>query len=313
MARKVILDVDPGIDDAVALCLALFDPRLEVLAVTAVGGNVAPDQANRNVQAVIEQLDPPRWPRIGAASWPEEDYPTDNRHIFGSDGLGEADFQVAELHHLHTAEKVLSDEIRNAPNDVTVITLGPLTNLANAFRRDPALSPLIRQIVIGGGTVAAPGNVTPAAEFNFYSDPKSAREVLRTRATKTLVPLDVTCDVSFSLDLLNQLPDEDTKAGKFLRRMLPFAFRSYRERLGMEGLYLHAAVTLAAVVHPELFTTHAMAGDVETSGELTAGASVFDRRPHPEWRSNIDVAVALDVVAVKDFIFRGLQEAGRAG
>src|SRR5262245_52350798 len=140
MARKVILDVDPGIDDAVALCLALFDPRLEVVAVTAVGGNVAPDQANRNVQTVIEQLDPPRWPRIGAASWPEEDYPADNRHIFGSDGLGEAEFQVAELHHLHTAEKVLSDEIRNAPNDITVIALGPLTNLAHSFRRDPALS-----------------------------------------------------------------------------------------------------------------------------------------------------------------------------
>ena len=115
MARKVILDVDPGIDDAVALCLALFDPRLEVVAATAVAGNVPAEQATRNVQTIIEQLDPPRWPRIGVATEPDMAAAVDNRSIHGSDGLGNADFAVAELHHQHPSEKVICDEVRAAP------------------------------------------------------------------------------------------------------------------------------------------------------------------------------------------------------
>ena len=95
MTKKILLDVDPGIDDAVALCLALFDPQLEVVAVTAVAGNVPPDQATRNVQAIIEQLDPPRWPRIGEATMPELGLPTRSVQLHGADGLGNAQFQVS--------------------------------------------------------------------------------------------------------------------------------------------------------------------------------------------------------------------------
>src|SRR4051812_7858932 len=126
MPRKVILDVDPGINDAVALALALFDPRLEVLAVTAVAGDVSAEQATRNVQAIIEQLDPPRLPRIGAAVEPEQAAPVDGRHLNGADGLGNSNFAVAELHQRHLSEKVIADEIRAAPDSVTVIALGPL-------------------------------------------------------------------------------------------------------------------------------------------------------------------------------------------
>src|SRR5215213_10079806 len=127
--KKVILDVDPGIDDAVALTLALFDPSLEVVAVTAVGGNVGPDQATRNVQAIIEQLDPPRWPRIGVASSSDDGLPANSANIFGADGLGNSQFQVSELQHRHPSEKVICDEIRAAPEEITLIALGPLTNI----------------------------------------------------------------------------------------------------------------------------------------------------------------------------------------
>src|SRR5436309_1816157 len=117
MARKVILDVDPGIDDAVALTLALFDPRLEVVAVTATGGNVSPQQATLNVQTIIEQLDPPRWPRMGAAS-ADQMLPSDGRRLHGGDGLGNAHFETAELHNMHPAEKVIYDEVRAAPESI---------------------------------------------------------------------------------------------------------------------------------------------------------------------------------------------------
>ena len=123
MACKVILDVDPGIGDAVAMCMALFDPRLEVLAVTAVAGNVAAEQATRNVQAIIEQLDPPRWPRIGAAREPDRGRSVDSRHLYGEDGLGNACFQVAELHNRHESDKVICDEVRAARDQVTIIAV----------------------------------------------------------------------------------------------------------------------------------------------------------------------------------------------
>src|SRR6185503_9138819 len=115
MPRKVIIDCDPGIDDAVAMTMALFDPRLEVVAVTAVAGNVSAEQATHNVQAIIEQLDPPRLPRIGAASPPEFDLPHKGHEIYGADGLGNANFPCAELLSQRSSDKVIADEIRATP------------------------------------------------------------------------------------------------------------------------------------------------------------------------------------------------------
>jgi purine nucleosidase len=312
MARKVILDVDPGIGDAVAMCLALFDPRLDVVAVNAVGGSVPPDVATRNVQAVIEQLDPPRWPRIGTAGDCERTTDEPAADLYGADGLDQAGFAVAELHKTHPSEKVMADEIRSAEEDVTIVALGPLTNIARVFQREPALAGKV-QLVILGGTLGGPGDVTPAAEFNFFSAPQAARFVLRSRCTKTLIPLDVARQVTLDLSVLEKLPDESTRAGRFFRRVLPYAFRAQHQRLGLESIYLHEAVALTAVAHPELFQTVRMAGDVETSGELTMGATVLDRRTNPAWRPNMDVAVSTEPAAVIDYIMRGLADSGRAG
>ncbi len=314
MARKVILDVDPGIDDAIAVCMALFDPELEVVAVTAVGGNVAPQQATRNVQAILSQLDPPRWPRVGAATAPEHGLPTEGRRLFGADGLGGVQFEVAELRDPHPSEKVICDEVRAAPEAVTIVALGPLTNIARAFVRDPQMPSLVGQVLIMGGAVSGPGNITPAAEFNIYCDPQAARAVFLSPSTKTLVPLDVTNRVILTLDVLDQLPDETTKVGRFLRKILPPAFRVYRQEFGLEGIRAHDAVALAALTHPELFTLVGMAGDVETMGELTTGATVFDRRRVPAWRHNLAVAMDVNKAGVIDYIVRSLHAAAeRAG
>jgi purine nucleosidase len=306
MSRKVILDIDPGIDDVMALCLALADPELEVVAVTSVGGNVSPAQATRNTQAVIERLDPPRWPRLGAASEPDNRLSVDRRNLYGADGLGGTGFVVAERQHLLPSEKVICDQVRDAPHSVTLIALGPLTNIARAFARDPELPTLVGQIVIMGGTVSGPGNITPAAEFNMYCDPTSAQTVFRSPSTKTLIPLDVTNRIELSYDLFNRLPDESSRVGKLLRQLLPAAFRGYRQHFGLEGIHVHDTVTLLSVLHPELFTMKSMAGDVETQGELTVGATIFDRRRVPAWRHNMEVAVDMQKDAVIDAIIRGL-------
>jgi len=308
MARKVILDADPGIDDAVAICLALADPRLDVLAVTAVGGNVAADQATRNVQTIVEQLDPPRWPRLGAAS-SDRMMRVDARHVFGVDGLCGAHFPVAELHHQRPSVKVICDEVRTSPSEITIVASGPLSNIAVALQQQPDLASLIGHLIIMGGTLKGPGNITAAAEFNIYCDAEAARDVFRSPVTKTLIPLDVTSRVLFGFETLEQIPDERSPAGRLLRHILPGAFRSYRQQLGLEGIYLHDAIAVVAATHPELFNTEPMHGDVETDGTLTHGATVFDRRRHPENRPNMDVVTELDARAVKECIFRVLDGA----
>jgi len=314
MARKVILDVDPGVDDALALSFALFHPGLDVVAVTAVGGNCSPANATRNLQAIIEALDPPRLPRLGAASEPEPEVglPAEGRGIYGPDGLGGTNLPVAERQHLPPAEKVICDQVRASPDAITIVALGPLTNIARAFQRDPELPSLVGRVVMAGGAVAISGNYTAAAEFNMFCDPPAAQAVFRSASTKTLIPLDVTNRVTLSFDLYNQLPDEATRVGKLLRQILPSAFRGYRQRFGIEGIHVHDTVALMAVLYPELFTAHEMAGDVETVGELTTGMTVFDRRRIPARQYNMEVAMDLQKDAVIERIIQGLnQAAGR--
>lgn len=310
--RKIVIDADPGISTAVALALTLFDPNLEVVAVTATAGNITTDQATRAVQAIIEQLDPPRWPRIGAAIEPEQ-APAENLPLLsGSDGLGNAEFRVAELHQRHPSDKVLFEAVRGAPQQVTVVTLGPLTNVTRCQRRDPVFAEQLGQLVIAGGTYTGPGDVTPAAEFNFFFDAPSAREVLRMRATKTLVPLDVLSKPTFDFSLLDRLPDETTRVGGLLHKLLPYYFRSHRQQLGLEGIRLPDVVGVLALTHPELFTTQPSAVEVETSGELTLGASVFDRRMPALWTPNVEVAVDVNAAGIVDALLTGLERAAAA-
>ncbi|QEG36622.1 nucleoside hydrolase [Bythopirellula goksoeyrii] len=306
MARKVILDVDPGVADAVALCLALFDPKLEVVAVTATGGNVGPKQATLNVQALVEQLDPQRWPRVGAAD-PDQLLVTDGREYWGEDGLCGANFRIAELHHRHSAVKLISDEIKTSPGEITIVAGGPMSNIATVLQREPDLAMQVGHLFIVGGTLAGPGNVTPTAEFNVYCDCESARSVFLSPITKTLLPLDVSSKVVLRYDLLDRLPDEKTNRGRVLRKLLPGALRSSHERLGIEGLLVPEAVAIVGILHPELLTTERLYCDVETSGELTRGMTVIDRRRNSPHQPNMDVVVDINVEATIDCILRGLK------
>ena len=311
MPKKILIDCDPGIDDAVALCLALFDPRVDVVGITATAGNVDGHQATSNVITILDQLDPPKWPKIGGAVVSDQVPAADARHIHGDDGLGDVGFVGAELHNQRPADKVISDILHEYPGEVTIVSLGPLTNLARAIQRERELSAMIDQIIMLGGAVEAIGNITAAAEFNMYCDPEAARVVFASPTTKTLIPLDVTRSMMLSLDFADGLPKETTRAGRLMRQIVPTLFRAYRNELGQEGIHLHAAAGFLYVVHPELFTTQESAGDVETNGMLTRGMTVFDRRPRPVWRNNMEIATGVDAVGAEECIVRGLRFAGQ--
>lgn len=312
MSRKIIIDCDPGIDDAVALCIALFDPRVEVLAITPVAGTVDAEQATNNVTAIVGLLDPPRYPRIGKAAPAELGAAVmDDQYLHGSDGLGGCNFQPSGRQHQTPSEKVISELVHQHPNEVTLLCLGPLTNLARLVRRDPSAIPLINHVVISGGSVAQSGNATPVSERNLYFDPASAAEVFASATTKSLVPLDVTEEVRFGVELLDQLPNRNTRAGSLLHQILPFAFRTAHQLLGRELIPLYDPTALMAVLEPDLFSWEAMAGKVETRGELTRGMTVFDQRLRRSWPLNMEVALEADTNEVSAAIVRSLRYAGQ--
>jgi inosine-uridine nucleoside N-ribohydrolase len=309
--RKVVIDVDPGIDDAVAIAMALFDPRLEVVAITATGGNVSADQATANLQALVAALDPPRLPRLGAAVG-DVPLPVREANVHGADGLGGVDVPRVQLHGGHPSDKVIAESLRAHPREITILALGPLTNIARVFQRDTGAAALVGDLGICGGTVHGSGGATPLADWNFFCDPPAARQVVREPVTKTLVPLETTAQVLLDFGFLDQLPDEFSRVGRLVRRLLAHSFRAHRQLLGSEGIGLYDAVALVAATNPELFERETVAADVETSGELTAGMLVVDRRRVRHWRPNVDLLVGCDAAGVQDCILRSLARAADA-
>jgi inosine-uridine nucleoside N-ribohydrolase len=304
---KAILVADPGIDGAFAIALALLDPDLEVLGVAATAGNVTAEQATQNVQIVVEQIDPPRWPRLGAA--PPVEYDVDGTHLHGPNGLGGVQFPCARLHHPHASDKLLVDLIRQNPKEITIVCLGPLTVLARALDRDPELPAVVQRIICLGGSVNEPGNAGPVSEFHFLCDPLAARQVLRCGASLTVLPLDLMRKVLFAPTDLLELPAPEARASKFLRQIVPFAIGATSQLYGIEGFHLKDVLGVAAVALRGAVSTRPMAVDVETRGDLTRGMMVVDARTERRPKTNVDVAVGVDVAAIRSYIRRILGDA----
>jgi inosine-uridine nucleoside N-ribohydrolase len=300
MPQKVVVICDPGIDTAFAVALALHDPELHVLGLAATAGNVSAELATRNVHILIEQVDPGRWPRVGAAL-PVE-YDVDGTRLHGPEGLGSATFPCAQLHHPHPSDKVVVDLVRLHPKEVTVVCLGPLTVLARSLDRDPELPKLVKNIVCLGGSWQEPGNAGPVSEFHFYCDPTAARSVLQAGAALTLIPLDMMRKVLFSPTDLLELPAPESRTTQFLRKIVPFAIAATSNMYGIEGFHLKDVLGILAVAHPEAIKTKPMPVDVETRGDLTRGMMVVDQRPWRSGGANVNLAIEVDIQAVRDYI-----------
>ncbi|HTU89950.1 MAG TPA: nucleoside hydrolase, partial [Gemmataceae bacterium] len=291
MARKLIIVTDPGIDGAFAVALALLDPELDLLGLAATAGNVAAEQATRNVHILIEQLDPPRWPRLGAAL--PLHFDIDAVKLHGSGGLGGVDFPCAQLHHPHPSDKLISDLVHLHPNEVSVVLMGPVSTFARVLDRDAEVAALVERLVVVGGTWREPGDASAVAEFHFFCDPAAARQVLRCGAPITLLPLDVTRKLLFAPTELLALPDSESPTTRFLRQIVPQGIAGAASLFGIEGSYLQDVLGLIPLVMPEALTTRSVAADVEPRGELTRGMSVFDGRWGNSAKANIEVATGV--------------------
>lgn len=312
MARKIIIDCDPGIDDAAALAMALFDPRLEVLAVTACSGTVEAERSTQNVQAIIEMLDPPRHPRLGAATDPEDAPMEDGRFLHGEDGLGNINASPMGRQHVMASEKLIAEQIKAHAGQVSIVCLGPLTGIARAFRRDPSLVEGVDRLFMTGGSLNGIGEISMAAEFNMHFDPQSAAAVFRSATTKTLVPLDVSREVSFGLDLLEKLPARYTRVGKLLHQIMPHLFRTFRQTRASETIYLPAVVAMLAVTEPRLFQSREQYVEIEQKGELTRGMTLIDNRGYGQVRRNMEVCMSVDAESARDCILNAWKFGGQA-
>lgn len=312
MPQKLIIDADPGIGDALAIALALLDPEFDVVGITPTAGCTSGESAAHNVQAIVGLLDPPKWPRMGWSDGPPSTSVLlggpNPQVLNGRAGLGDFESPVAEPHQRHESAKLLIDLVRSAPHELTLLTLGPLTNLELAQERHPELLSELKGLMILGGNICESGDITPVAEFNVYAAPEAARTILTSPATKTLVPLDVTAPVMLTFAQYARLiQDQDSPLSRLLEQTLPFAFRAYHEHLGVEGFPLAEVVALAAIASPQMFERETMAVDVETQGELTRGMTVFDRRRCSSSQPNIDVLTRVDPQRVSDFLARSLR------
>lgn len=314
MPRRLIIDCDPGVGDALALIVAMSDPALDVVGVTAVAGAVSGEVATRNIQAIIEQLDPRRWPRVGACTSPSAGLPpaadggrSNVSALHGGQGLGDLQIQVADLHNPRDSARLLTDLVREFPHEITLLTLGPLTNVALACDRMPDFLDHLAGLVCCGGAVAAGGDITAAAEFNIWADPEAATQVLNLPAARTLVPLDISLVPLLTYEAVSRLRKSLSPGlEKLLPPLLSWQLRVCHEQLGLEGARIPELAALAVVAAPQYASTTSMLVDVETSGRLTRGMTVFDRRGIDRWQTNIDVVDDLDSQGVVDYLTRVL-------
>ena len=321
MPQKIIIDTDPGIGDAIAIALAIFDPDVDVVGITATAGCVDAIDATRNVQAIVERLDPPKWPRLGESQVQQPQMGrteglamTAPPRLSGEHGMGDWVFAVSDLHNRRESAKVMVDLVRDDPHQITLLTLGPLTNVELACERAPEFLSLLKGIVCLGGSVREGGDVTAAAEFNIYSNPVAARGVLLSPATKTLVPLDASCKPVLTFEQYRRLTDADAPQSvlrSFLEEILPYYFLAHHEQIGCEGVRLQEVTALCAIARPHLFETRAMAMDIETGGHLARGMTIFDRRGTMQWQTNIDVLVQVDKQGVVDYVTQIVTGAAR--
>jgi len=295
--RRIVIDTDGGIDDALALLLALAWPEARVEAITTVHGNVPVEAATRNVYEVLHIADCEASRQVsvtaGSAA-PLSAAPVFAADVHGHDGLGGwvRTAPPRDPSHSVSASKKIAALARQFPGEITLVTIGPLTNAAVALREDPDGFHFLRNIVTMGGAVWERGNVTATAEFNIYADPEAAREIVQSGIPLTLVGLDVTHKVEFTrarLELL--LGSRSDLRARFLRCICDRMFSFYQPRVGRDIFYLHDPLAVAVALDHSLVETHAMSIDIETKGELTRGMVVPERRPWVQRSANVDVCV----------------------
>lgn len=294
--RKIIIDTDPGQDDAVAILLALASPEFEVLGITAVAGNVPLALTARNARVVCELAGRDEVPVYAGCDTPLCRRLVTAEHVHGKTGLDGIELADPKLplQDAHAVEFIINALRREPPGSITLCPLGPLTNIATAFRRAPDIVARVGAVVLMGGAYFEVGNITPAAEFNIYVDPEAADIVFKSGVSLTIMPLDATHKALTTRPRVEAFRALGTRVGEAVAAWTDFFERFDKEKYGAPGAPLHDPTVIAYLLNPNLFSGRFINVEIETTSELTRGMTVADwwrvttRAPNATFVGNVD-------------------------
>ena len=272
---RLILDTDPGLDDALALFLALASPEVQLEAITTVSGNVHVDLTTRNVLTLLELAGRTDIPVARGCDRPLLRQPVFADYVHGQNGLGGVELPTPNLQPLaqHAVDLII-ERVMAAPREISLVPVGPLTNIALALRKEPRIADRVREVVIMGGALRVPGNVTPEAEFNIYADPHAAHIVFHAGWPIRLVSLDVTNKTSLQPEQVQALASNGSPVTRLIQQMVDNFLDTFGRPRGLTAFQMHDPLCLSAAFQPEIITWEPAYVDVELSGILTLGETV---------------------------------------
>ena len=297
MALKILLDCDPGLDDALALLLAHGDPNIELVAVTTVGGNVSLEKTTKNALELREYAGFTDVPIAAGAGEPLSGPVQSAEHVHGEDGLGDVVLPKAKLgaSESHAVDLIIAT-LTASPGEIHLVATGPLTNIALALRREPTIVDLAASFTIMGGSYTR-GNATPAAEFNIYADPDAAAEVFAAGWRVTMVGLDLTLQAIVDEGIVDRMHQLGRLGVELIAPLATFWTNPLDDE--WDGQALHDVCAVAYVARPDLFEVKPARVDVELVGEFTRGETVVDF--HSD-RANALIPMKLDVAGFWDYV-----------
>ncbi len=298
MPSKILFDTDPGVDDSMALLFALASPELDVIGVTTVFGNNGVDKMTLNALRVLEVAGRSDIPVAqGAAAPLVRAYRGRGAAVHGADGLGNSHLPLPVGKPLNeSAASFIVRTVCAQPGEVTLVAVGPLTNLALALKLEPRLAEAVKAVVIMGGAAHVPGNISPVAEANIYNDPEAARLVFSAGWPLTMVGLDVTTRTVMTRAFFDSLIAVHSLRTEFLARIAPFYFAFYKQLYGMDGVFTHDPSAIGFAIDPGLFQIERVPIYVETEGNC-AGQTVPD--PNHNWVTTGEAKVCIAVESEK--------------
>jgi len=294
--QRIILDTDPGIDDALALFLALASPEIQLEAITTVSGNVDVELTTRNALTLLTLARRTDIPVARGCKYPLIRQTVDAAQVHGLNGLGDVELPVSACQAVkqHAVDLII-EKVMSAPGEITLVTCGPLTNIALAVRHEPRIIQSVREVIIMGGALRVPGNVTPSSEFNIHADPHAAHIVFSAGWPLRLVSLDVTQRTMLQRAQFTELAAQGGQVPQFIERMIAFYFDQFLiQHKGEKGFVIHDPLCLAVAFQPDLITWEPAYVAVELNGALTLGETVayFHKPEAPD--ANIQASVDVD-------------------